>query len=266
MSFTLDTLAQELGIDPATLQAKSDVVAKWNGYLSEADTKYIQATAAQKEAKEAVEKAARDQQAIDEQIKSFGMTEATVTELRASNAAMKAALEQAKQSGLNIDLSSIPDPKAAPVVDPVKTVDQLMRSNFANMGAALQVQTRYQAVFGKPFTDDPVKLIDEAAAARMPLAQYAEQKYKFAEETQRQSEAATQQKIQEGIDAGVKKYKEENPVTTGNPSLTRGAASKFPKIFKPRDAASAKEFRSLPPRERIAASVARAREAIGATE
>ena len=39
MSFTLDTLADELGIPRETLSAKSDVVAKWNGYLSEADSK-----------------------------------------------------------------------------------------------------------------------------------------------------------------------------------------------------------------------------------
>ena len=50
MAFTVDSLAQELGIDPATLAGKGDVVAKWNGYLTEADTKYNSATAAQKDA------------------------------------------------------------------------------------------------------------------------------------------------------------------------------------------------------------------------
>ena len=47
MAFTVEALAAELGIDPATLQAKPDAVKKWNGYLTEADTKYTQATAAQ---------------------------------------------------------------------------------------------------------------------------------------------------------------------------------------------------------------------------
>src|ERR1700733_10176106 len=105
MAFTLDNLAAELGIDPATLQAKPEAVAKWNGYLSKADEQY-------REAKESLEQAKRDQAAIDTEIQKFGMTEARVTELETANAAYKAALDKAKGAGLNIDLSGIRQPAA----------------------------------------------------------------------------------------------------------------------------------------------------------
>lgn len=255
MAFTLDVLAQELGIDPETLKSKSEVVNKWNGYLTKADEQY-------REAQSTLEQAKRDQAAIDEQIAKFGVTEARLAELQTANAALTAAMEEVKKQGLNVDLSRLPQPSKVEPPDPVKTVDQLMRSNFANMGAAMKVQTRYQAVFGKPFSDDPVKLIDEATAARMPVEQYAEQKYKFAEAQQKAEAEARQREIQAGIDAGVKKWKEEHPVEKGNPSLAKGLASKHPQVFKPRDAADQKSFAKLRPRERIAASVSRVREAL----
>src|ERR1017187_3268772 len=193
--FTLDNLAAELGIDPATLQANPDVTAKWNGYLSQADTQY-------KEAKSALEEAKRDQAAIDEQIQKFGVTETNLAELRTSNAALTAAIEEVKKQGLNVDLSKLPQPRQPEVVDPTKTLEQTLRTGFSQMGEALRVQTRFQGVFGKPFVDDPVKLVDEAIAARMPVEQWAEQKYKFSEEQDRQSKAATQAQIDAGVSAG----------------------------------------------------------------
>lgn len=265
MAFTLDTLAQELGIDPSTLHAKSDVVAKWNGYLSEADTKYSQATAAQRDAAESVEQAKRDQTAIDEQITKFGMTEVRVAELEAANAAYKSALEKAKESGLNIDLSGIRQPAAAVTVDPNKTLHDTMRTGFSQMGEALRVQTRYQSVYGKPFVDDPVRLVDEAIAAKMSVSDYAERKYKFSEETTRQSAAEQQRKIDEGVQAGVKKWQEDHPVTNGHPGLARGRDSAHSKVFKPRDAKEQSDFRKLSPRDRIAASVSRVRQAVASS-
>jgi hypothetical protein len=253
--FTLDNLAAELGIDPATLQAKPDAVAKWNGYLSQADTQY-------REAKESLEQARRDQAAIDEQIKTFGVTEARVTELSAANAAYKAALLSAKSQGLNIDLAGIPDPAALPAVDPAKNLEQTLKTGFSQMGEALRVQSRYHSIYGKPFTDDPVKLVDEAIAARMPVSQYAEQKYKFAEETEKQAKAEFQRKLDEGVQAGVKKWQEDHPVTAGHRGMTPGVASRHPQVFKPRSAEETRDFRKLSPRERIAASVGRVREAI----
>lgn len=266
MAFTLEALATELGIDPATLAAKPDAVKKWNGYLAEADTKYTQATAAQNEARQALEQAKRDQTAIDDQIKSFGMTEARVAELQTANAALTAAIEEVKKQGLNVDLSKLPQPSKAETVDPSKALEARLNTGFSQMGAALRVQTRFQAVFGKPFTDDPVKLIDEAIAARLPVDQYAEQKYKFGEEEQKRSAADLQRRIDEGVAAGVKKYQEDHPATKGHDGLAPGVASRIGKIFKPRNAQETNDFRKLSPRDRIAASVSRAREAMATQE
>jgi hypothetical protein len=262
MAFTLDTLAAELGIDPATLQAKPEVAAKWNGYLSEADTKYSQATAAQKQAADELAQAKREQAAIDEQIQKFGVSEARIAELESANVAYRAALEKAKESGLNIDLSGIRQPAATTPPDPTRTLQDQMKTGFSQMGAALRVQTRFQAVFGKPFADDPVALIDEAIAARMPVEQYAEKKYNFAAEAEKQRHAEVQAKIDAGVKAGVTKWQEDHPVTRGNPSLTKGLASKHPEVFKPRSAQETNDFRKLSPRDRISASVTRVREAI----
>jgi len=261
MAFTLETLAAELGIDPATLQAKPDVTAKWNGYLTEADTKYTKATASERAASESLEQAKRDQAAIDDQIKQFGLTEARVAELQTANAALTAAVAEAKKQGLNVDLSQFTAPKVD-TPDPTKVLQDTMRTGFSQMGEALRVQTRFQAVFGKPFVDDPVKLVDEAIAARLPVSEYGERKYKFAEETERQRQAELQTKIDAGIAAGVTKYKEEHPVTAGHRGLTPGVASRFPQVFKPRTASETSDFRKMSPRQRIEASVSRVREAI----
>lgn len=257
MAFTLDNLAAELGIDPATLQAKPEAVAKWNGYLTQADTQY-------REAKETLEQAKRDQQAIDTEIQKFGMTEARVIELESVNAAYKAALDKAKGAGLNIDLSGISTPEAAVAADPTKSLQDTMRTGFSQMGEALRVQTRYQAIYGKPFVDDPVRLVDEAIAARQSVSDYAERKYKFSEEQEKQRQAEVQSKIDAGIQAGVKKWQEDHPVTKGNPGLASALASRHPQVFKPRSAQESNDFRKLSPRDRLAASVSRARESIAA--
>jgi len=90
MAFDLNVFASEFGIDPATLQSKPEAFAKWNGYLSEADTKYTSATQAQKEAQAALDAVKAEQAAIDDKIKSFSLTEAEVDSLRANYAALEA--------------------------------------------------------------------------------------------------------------------------------------------------------------------------------
>src|SRR5271170_4496492 len=115
MAFSLDVLAQELGIDPTTLSAKGDVVAKWNGYLSEADNKYTTATAAQKDAEAKLSAVENEQRVINEQIAAFGMTEANVAAMRANNAAMEASLKTLKEQGFDVKIPEAPtvtQPKA----------------------------------------------------------------------------------------------------------------------------------------------------------
>lgn len=250
MAFTIEGLAQELGIDPATLASKGDVVARYNGYLSGADTQY-------REAKESLEQAKREQEVITAQIVKFGETEASLGELRSANAAYKAALEEAKKGGFNIDLSGLPTPKIPAAADPLADLRSRQDAGFRQMGAAMRVASKYQSIHGKPFIDDPIALVDAALAARMSVEDYAEQKYKFADESARiNKENATKHDAEVGA-AAVKKYQEDNP--TRSPMEQRGVASKYPQITKPKDAAEGRKFANLPPKERLAQSVARGR-------
>ena len=252
MAFTLDVLAQELGIDPSTLASKGDVVAKWNGYLTKADTQYHDADKAQKEALATLEQAKREQTAIDEQIQKFGVTETSLAEYKAANAALTAALEEVKKSGFNVNMPNLPTPKAPAAADPA---DQ-WKQGFKQMGAAMRVQAKYQAIHGKPYPDDPTALVDEAIARHMDVEAYAEQKYNFAAESARVQKEVAAKHDAEIAAAAVKKYQDDNPQRT--PLDQRGVASKHPQIYKPREAADAKKFAKLPAKERIAQSRARA--------
>ena len=61
MAFDLNVFAQEFGIDPATLQSKPEVFKKWNGYLTEADTKVSDGDEAQKQAELALDAVKNEQ-------------------------------------------------------------------------------------------------------------------------------------------------------------------------------------------------------------
>jgi hypothetical protein len=257
MAFTVAGLAAELGIDPATLASKQDIVARYDGYFSQADTQYA-------EAKSALDKAARDQQAIDEQIKSFGITEARITELTAANAALKAAMESAKSAGLNIDLSGIPNPTAPPAADPIKTLEGRLNSLAANMSAGMKVQTKYYSTFGKPLPVDIDTLIGEATMARMPVEQYAEQKFQFSAELAKQQQAQQEADKAKWKAEGAREWQDAHPVTSGHPGLARGRDSQHARVIKPRTSDEQKSFRNMTPRERIANSVSRTREALQA--
>src|SRR5271170_5929078 len=146
MAFSLDVLAQELGIPLETLQAKPEVTAKWNGYLNEASTQYTQATAAQKDAEAKLAAVENEQRVINDQIASFGMTEANVAALRANNAAMEASLKTLKEQGFAVN---IPE---APVVTQPKT-NEFDPNAFRNdvnstLAQGFNVMNRYQRLFG----------------------------------------------------------------------------------------------------------------------
>jgi hypothetical protein len=258
MAFTLTDLASELGIEVSTLQSKPDVVAKWNGYLSEADTKYTQATNAQKDAETKLEAVKNEQRVIDENIASFGMTEANVAALRANNAAMEASLKALKEQGFDV---KIPDaPKATPQAefDPNGFRADVNRTLIEGFN----VNNRYQRLFGKALPDDVDALAREASQARMSFSQYVAQKYNFAGEEKRQQDVATKAHDEQISAAAVKKYQEEHPVTAGNPDLQRGVASRHPQIVRQREAGDHKQFANLPARQKISQSVARSRTAL----
>lgn len=261
MGFSINDLATELGIDVSTL--KPDAVSKWNGYLTQADTQYRESSQSKKDALDALEAAKREQAAIDEQIKKYGETEVTTSELRAANAALTAALEEVKKSGFNVNMPNLPTHKAEPV-DPNKALQDKMTQGFSLFGKALKVQNKYQSIFGKPFADDIEALANEASQQRMDMYDYAAKKFDFAgEESRRQKEAQTAHDAQVSA-AAVKKYQEDNPRRT--PMDERGVASRHPQIFKPRDAAEGRKFANLPPKERLAQSVARGRAMAAASD
>ena len=250
MAFTLDVLA---------LAAKGDVVAKWNGYLSEADNKYTSATQAQKDAEAKLAQVKEEQRVIDENIASFGMTESNVIALRANNAAMEATLKELKAQGLDV---KIPE---APVADPNKKTDfnpDAFRQDVNNsLILGFDMNNRYQRLYGTAMPDDLSVLINEAKQVRKPLTQYVAEKYDFAgRETTLKTEAQAKRDA-EITAAAIAKYKEDNPVTQGNPELQRGVASRYPQMPK-REAGDNKNFANMTARQKIAQSVGRTRQAL----
>ena len=261
MAFDLNAFASEFGIDPATLQSKPEAFSKWNGYLGEVDTKYSTATQAQKDAQAALDAVKSEQQAIDDKIKSFSMTEAEVDSLRANYAALEAQAKALKASGYNL---TIPDSPVNKTVDPAEAFRSNVTNGFATMGQILKTTTKYQQVYGKPFPDDLDSLISEASARRMSVDQYAAQKYDFAGEESRQNAAKTSAREAEIASAAVKKYQEEHPVTAGNPDMLPGGSSRFPELAK-RPSPQKHENYGGSPAQRIGRSVARSLQGLAAT-
>jgi hypothetical protein len=259
MAFTLDVLAQELGIDPATLTAKGDVVAKWNGYLSEADTKYTSATAAQRDAEAKLVAVQNEQEVIEKSIADFGMTEASIAALRANNAAMEASLKVLKEQGFDVKIPEAP-------VAPISKTNEFDPNAFRNdvnstLVQGFNVMNRYQRLFGQPMPDDIDALAREAGQARKPFQQYVSEKYDFGgQEKKIQAETLAKQQAEWGAQA-VAKYKEENPITAGNPEFARGRSSQHPQVVRERPEA-AKGFANLSTREKIAQSVSRTRQVL----
>lgn len=245
---TLAELETELGLAAGTLTAKPEVAEKWNGYFSDAESK---AAAGQK----ALDDAKAIQATIDDQIARLGINEATVNSVQAQLAAIKAADETLRKNGVNLDLK-LPEPAK---VDPEKQFRDNVVRGFQQIGQTMAVQNRYFQVFGKPMPDDPVKLADDAAAARMSVADYAEKKYGFAAEQQKKADAELQAKIDAGIQAGVKKWQDEHP--TPQFGEGPGMPSNFPKMPAPRDAKDLRSFAGLTAREKIADAMSRANQA-----
>jgi len=268
---SLKELETELGLAAGTLTGKTDVAAKWDGYLTEGAIAKKDAEEKLAAAQKAVNDAAAAQRVIDEQIASFGLTESRVAQLEAANAALtaaqsgyQAAFGRLKEQGFTfegITLPEAPTSRTAAAPDPIQALVDNTSRGFANMARAIDVSNRYQRVFGKPMPDNLKTLADEAAQQRLTVDAYAERKYGFAGEEKRladEARAAHDAKI--AADA-VKKFREENPGYAGHPDLQGGVPSNYPAIPKPRGAASVREFASLPVREKIANALQRASQA-----
>lgn len=255
MAFSINDLATELGIDPSTLTP--DAVTKWNGYLSEADSKYTSATQAAKDAEENLRLVQEEQRVINERIESFGMTEANVAALRANNAAMEASLKTLKEQGfdVNIPVAPVVNKNESAQFDP-KSFQQDVNSTLVQ---GFNVMNRYQRLHGgQPMPDDIDVLAREAAQARKPFQQYVSEKYDFAGKEKAMQAEATAKRDAEVAAKAVKDYQEKNPVTAGNPELHRGVASRFPQIAQKREGVD-KNFANMPARQKIAQSLSRSR-------
>lgn len=265
MAFNLDDLAKELGIDLSS--AKPEAVTKWNGYLTEADKQYREASAAKAEAEEKLAAIQNENRVINEQIAQYGASETAMASLRANLAqeraareSMAASLETLKAAGFDVTIPEVkpaanelnPNNPAAPSVDMNK-----ITNGFATVGQTLQVMNKYQRIFGKAIPDDIVALTDEALANRMTVTAWADKKYNFAAE---ESRVATERQVKRDADiaaAAVAKFQQENPITRGNPELSRGVPSRFPQLESKREGPgeNGRKFANMSVREKIARSV-----------
>lgn len=260
MPIDLNQFAVDFGIDPATLTAKADVAAKYNTYFTEAATKYETATRAQREAEEKLSRVQSEQEAINNQIAQFGMTEANVAALRANNAQLEAALKSMKEQGFDVNIPEAPkvNEPAKPQFDP----DRFRQDVNSTLIEGFNANNRYQRLYGKALPDDVDVLAREAAQARKPFSQYVADKYDFSGEEKRQAEANQAKRDAEIAQKAIEEYKTKNPVVMGNPELMRGVPSRSPLMQVQREAPDKNKFAGLSVREKIAQSVARSRAAV----
>lgn len=261
MAFDLNVLAQELGIDPATLSSKPEVVSKWNGYLAEADTKYTQGTAAQRDAEVKLQAIQDENATINAQIEKFGLSDAANSALRANYAAMEAQLKNLKEAGFaDIKLpDSLPTgtTSTAPAFDPIKFSQDVNQS----LVLGFDMNNRYQRLYGQPMPDDLSVLLREAQQARKPLTEYVPQKYDFSGQEKKLSDDRAAKHDAEVRAAAVKEYQEKHPVTAGNHELQGGRPSMYSQMPR-RESPDQKGFANLTARQKISMSVGKTRQAL----
>jgi hypothetical protein len=258
MPLTAKQILEGLGIDPTLYAGKTAELSEWDGKLAASETAANQAT---EKAKQELSDAAAIKRVIDDNIANFGVTEASVAQLKAANASYQAAFEELKKQGFNeLNLPNLPAPTAG-AVDPAKQLLDNVTRGFTQIGQTMRVQNQYMNIYGKALPDDPMTLADEAAARRMSVEAYAEQKYGFAAERTRQSAESAKKHDEEISAKAVKDYQEKHPNTAGNPNLNGGVPSNYPAMPPPRESGSIREFSALPARDKIANAMQRASKA-----
>jgi len=250
---TIKELAAELGIPEDTLKAKADVVSKWDGYFTSADTKSREAQEATARAEKAMQDANDLQAVIDQQIAEFSNGQADSASLRATIKAQQAALDELKEQGFALDIPQFNKPAAGAqaVDDPTAKFTSILSQFGQQFGQTLNVTNRYQQVFGKPFPDDPTRLADEAAAHRLSVADYAEKKYGFSAEEQKRNAERLQKEKDDYAALKLKEYQEAHPITAGNSNLQGGLPSNYPAMPKPREGADVQSFSAKSAREKM---------------
>ena len=238
---TVEEILADLGVDPATIASKKDAVASWNGKL----------TASATEAAQKLADAEALHRVIKEDIDKNGINETSMAQLRASNAAMTAALAEVKKAGFTgITIPDFPT-NTPPAVNPIDSLKNLIVDGFTRTSQVQDLSARYLRATGKPLPDDPSVLVNEAAARRMDVAAWGEQKYGLtAIETQARA-AASQKEKDDYAATKVEEWKAAHPITNGHPELGSGVPSNYPNIPKPSNAEGVKAMAGKSPMEKI---------------
>jgi hypothetical protein len=262
---TIAELATELGLDASTF--KPEAVAKWNTYFTDADAQYKTAKELKDASEHNLRQVTQEQNAINEYIEQYGASETATAALRANNAAMEAQLKALKEQGIAV---TVPDPIAP--TNPTKPANVFDENKFRGqvsnvLSQSINLNNRYQTLYGKPLPDDIDALADQASKAGKQLFQYAAEKYDFAGEEKRKSDATKKAEIDAAVAAGVKKYQDEHPNVAGNPFMNGGGDSRNPQILRRgHDSKDLKEYANLTPREKIARSISNSRELLAANQ
>lgn len=159
------------------------------------------------------------------------------------NAALRAALNAAKEGGFNMpeflnnEKPKGPDGKFVAGSNEVpgspKFVENLRNEAAVAVSSIMDLNWRHQTLFGKPMPDSPTTLIREAAAQRLDPITYASKKYDFAgRETTIKAEE--QKKHDDAIRAEAKAESDKAwaEKVGSNPNIRPAQASEFSKIEK----------------------------------
>lgn len=245
-------------VDPA----KASVIQEWNGKLTASETEAQQRL-------DAAQKKVSDAEALDriinENIRTAGLTETSVAQLQANNAALTAAntqlrtaVESIKAQGFTgISIPELPKTVTQAQADPMKELQETIMKGLTNVGQAFDETVRYQRVFGSPIPEAPSTIADRAAKLRLSVPDYMEQTYHIGAKEKEIAAASTQKGLDDYAAKKVEEYRAANPVTFGNPDLNGGRPSNYPNIPKPRDGKSLREFSAMSPMQKIQDAKAR---------
>lgn len=261
---TLQELATKFGVDLATINPEfaTAVTTEMTGAITSAQAKLDEATRARQEAERNLVLAQQERTEVDTFITGHAAERSELATLRANEAGMRAQLEAIKKNnGIDVTLPDSPKPTAKPAEF---DATQFRGDVGAFIGSTFDANNEHIRLFGKPVPDSLDKIADEAKANRMSPAAWMAKKYDFAGEKAKQDKAAFDKNVADEVAKGVQAYKDANPVTSGNPDMTRGEQSRRPIIVKPMSPKDSNEFANLSPRERIQRSLQRSTAAIDA--
>jgi len=162
------------------------------------------------------------QKAIREREIAANKSQAAIARLRSLAVANGLSEEEVLR-----DLDTVPVVETK-VPDPIDTSRFVTRDQIAQTVAEsalidasiYDLSVEYQELTGKPLKNAS-QLVQEAIAAKKPLAAYVADKYKFNDLRAAQSEASVQRRIQEGIETGLTQRLSDAGLPGANAGLRR---------------------------------------------